>query len=458
MTKSELLSSIQDIIDSPNSIKLHIDRVAELREQVDEILTDDERVIFTNNLKSRVQQEAEKAFFNSNGWGSVYMGTGSGKSKIGVDSAKRIVQGNPKANILLSVPTEKLRDENWLEEFNKWDCGDIWEHHVQRCCYASLNKYEGETFDLVILDEGHNITENNSSFFKKNVVKRCILLTATKPRDTIKLGIIHELGLHPIYELNLDDCVKLGLVAPYDIIVVTMFLNSTDKYIKAGRKEKPFFNTEKAQYGYLSTRLAAMPNKMGFIDRMRFIYTLRSKTRAAQYILEAIIPKDLRTLIFCGSKEQANQVCEHRFYSKPSPPKKLPENATPSKKLKYEADMLKYKDALAEYRGDESLNLFKQLLINRCSCVDALNEGHNISGLDVGFIVQLNSNELNLVQRIGRLLRYRPGHTGMIIILCVEDSVDKDWVRKSTANLNTSNIRYVELSRLMMGLETISFD
>lgn len=456
--KQELLSQIQDILDSSTSIKLHVDRVEELRIRLTDLLDDKEQTNLVNNIRARVQEEADRALTQNNDWGAVYMATGSGKSKIAVDKACIVRHWNPTAKILLSVPTEKLRDENWHEEFVKWGAEDVWNYNLCRCCYASLNKYEGEEFDLVILDEGHNITELNSTFFEKNKVKRLILLTATKPSDWVKLDILRELKVHEVYSLTLDESVKLGLVAPYDITIITTHLDNTDKYIKAGRKDKPFFNTEKGQYGYLSARLTALPNKMGFIERMRFIYTLRSKTKAAKGILENVIPKDLRTLIFCGSKEQANELCEHRFYSKPSPPKKLPETATPAKKAKYAADYEKYQAALKEYQGDTSLTLFKECKIDQLACVDALNEGHNIPGLDVGFIVQLNSNELNLIQRIGRLLRYRPGHRGKIIILCVIDSIDKDWVKKATASLNASNITTIELSRLKMGLEKISFD
>lgn len=456
--KQELLSSIEEILSSSTSIKNHIDRVYELRTKLSDLLTDDERVQLVSRIKARVQTEAEQAFVNAGAWGAIFAATGTGKSKIAIDYSHKLVSRVNTAKILLSVPTEKLRDETWHDEFVKWGMGNIWNFNVEKTCYASLHKYEGQVFDFVILDEGHNITELNSTFFEKNTVRSIMLLTATKPRDLIKRDILRELNISPVYELSLDESVKLGLIAPYDITVVTMHLDSTDKYIRAGRKDKPFMTTEKANYGYLSARLSAMPNRMGFIDRMRFIYNLRSKTQAAKWLLENVIPKDSRTLIFCGSKAQANEVCEHRFYSRPTPPKKLKENATPAKIAKYEREYQEYQVALKEYQGDESYDLFMKMLIPRMSCVNALNEGQNIPDLDIGFVVQLNSNELHLIQRIGRLLRYRPNHIGKIIILCVIDSIDKEWVKKATANLDFANTRVVELSHLKMGIDTITFD
>ena len=73
--------------------------------------------------KSEVQQEAEDAIEANGGSGSVFMATGTGKSKIPIDIAKKDLQTISISNyrILLCVPTEKLRDKNWKEEFEKWE-------------------------------------------------------------------------------------------------------------------------------------------------------------------------------------------------------------------------------------------------------------------------------------------------------------------------------------------------
>lgn len=459
--KDEILASLDEILNSTTSIKLHVDRVYELRVALDEYLTDEERIHLSGLIKSKVQKEAEEAYAKTNGWGAAYMATGSGKSKIAIDVANTTIKYGTPGKVLLSVPTEKLRDENWKEEFTKWNMATTYEK-LEKTCYASLNKYKGEHFSLVILDEGHNITENNSEFFQNNTVDRCLLLTATKPRDTIKLQILKELKINPFFELALDEAVKLGLVAPYEITVINMKLNSTDKYIKKTymdkrtKQPKTFYQTEFGMYGYLTTRLKGMPSQMGFINRMRFIYDLKSKTQVALNILTHIIPQDLRTLIFCGSKNQAIQLCERRFFSKPTLTKfkGKPTEAALAKQAEKEKE---YRYILSHWEGDAGLNDFKDEKINRLSCVAALNEGHNISNMDVGFVVQLNSNELNLIQRVGRLIRYRPGHIGKIIILCVEDSIDKTWVEKATASLNVANIEIIELSELRTGIKKITF-
>jgi superfamily II DNA or RNA helicase len=87
-------------------------------------------------------------------------------------------------NLGLVVPTEKLRDENWKEEFDKWGATELWSKNTKTMlCSASKIDY----IDLLILDEGHNITALSSEIFKNNKVKNVVLLTATPPTSVDKL-------------------------------------------------------------------------------------------------------------------------------------------------------------------------------------------------------------------------------------------------------------------------------
>lgn len=430
-------------------------------------------MIQIQEAKDKVQKEARAAYKASGYWGSWYMATGSGKTKPAIDEANEIVDSyrdsptsflrQPK--ILISVPTEKLRDEGWRDEFIKWTGGTIvWNNFVEKTCYASLHTYENEVFDMVILDEGHHITEANSDFFRKNTVRRCLLMTATKPTNHIKIDILKELKLYnPCYTLSLDKAVELGIVAPYEITIVHMALGVTDKYIKVEyldkkTKQKKFWmQTETERYNYLTRMVENSENPMAKINRMHFIRDLKSKTIVAQLLLENVIPPELRTLIFCGSKSQADTICEYRFYSKPSKPK-YPDKPTPRRIETFNKKAYEYKVQISQYQSDTSLKLFQQQLINQLSCVEALNEGQNLEMLNVGFIVQLNAQAKDLIQRMGRLLRIRDGHRGKIIILCVDNTVDEEWINKATMSLDKNNIKHVQLQKLRTLEETISFD
>lgn len=455
--KEELLLSLSDILEGSVPIKFRVDEIYEIRKQLIPLLTDEEIEQITNQIRSQVQYEAGLYWRNSNMYGAVLMATGTGKSKMAVDAIAEIVlEINISAKTLISVPTEKLRDDNWKDEFIKWGHKNLWDNNVESTCYASLHKITGKTYDLVVLDEGHNITPLNAKFFTTNKIKKLLWLSATKPRDKIKIELLKQFRIKPIYEITLDESVKLGLTPPYEITVITTKLDKEDKYIKSGNAVKGyFFQTEIGKYNWFTTRCITAPNKRNFLDRMRFIYNLKSKSLAAKAILKNVIPKELRTLIFAGSKKEAVLLCNHHFFSRPTKPKGSNLD-TPHKLEKYANAFIEYQKMIALWQGDESFTTFKEKRINRMSCIDAVNEGHNIDGVDCCFIVQLNSNELDLWQRMGRI-RFRPGIIARIIILCCEDTEDKAWVSKATANLDENNIRWVSIDDLRTGKEKIIF-
>ena len=402
----------------PESILTYIDKIEDLREKITE---PEQSTQFVNLVREKVQAEAIQAVIRNNG-GMVAMATGSGKSRVAVELAKHYFNPRNDYHTALLVPTEKLRDENWDEEFTKWEARNIWTH-TERLCYASASKIKGYDFPLAILDEGHNITELSSEFFLNNNVERTVLLTATPPEDKIKRQILSDLGIDLVYELTLDQAVRLGFVAPYKITVITVPLDATTKNIPGGTKLKPFMTTEAACYAYWNKRVqGAMFDqtpqgkaklKFAILGRMQFIYKIPSKTQVIKFLLDKVISKEDRTIIFCGNIEQAEEVCPTFYHSK---------------------------------SGNESYDAFKAEQINRLSCVKAVNEGHNFPGVDSGIIGQLNSKEKDLVQRIGRLIRFRPGHEAHLYIVVSESTQDEKWLENATENLNQSKIEYVRFT------------
>ena len=409
----KVYKKLDALLKKHKSILSCIDEVENLKNT----LSGEELTKFVNTVRGIVQEEAKQAVIKNNG-GMLAMATGSGKSRVAVEVAKYYINSIDKSLSLL-VPTEKLRDENWKEEYSKWDADYLWSPTI-RLCYASASKIQNKDFELAILDEGHNITELASEFFINNEVKRTVLLTATPPSDPVKKEILKSLGISLVYELTLDQAVRLGFVAPYKITVVSVALDNTTKNIPGGTKLKPFMTTESAAYAYHckaiqqamfdKTPSGRKRHQFAILRRMQFIYKIPSKTEVIKFLLEKVIPQDDRSLIFCGSIEQAEAVCPNRYHSK---------------------------------SGDKAYNAFKAEEINRLSCVKAINEGHNFPGVDSGIIGQLNSKEKDLVQRIGRLIRYRPGHEAHLYIVVSESTQDEKWLENAVENLDQSKIEYV---------------
>ncbi len=393
-------------------IKNPLEKIDEIYEFRKSIKDPEVHKLFVNRVREAVQREAVEAIEKGPANCMVIMATGAGKTKVAIDYA---ISKKWHQQCLL-VPTEKLRDVNWQEEYKKWDAEDLG-NATEKYCYASASNVKHNVYDLVILDEGHNITENNSEFFYNNIVKKSILLTATKPdykKDFAKYELIKKLEFEVVYEITLDQAVKLGFVAPYDIHVIEVPLDSSNKNIVGGSKLKPFKTTELSMYGWLNTSvrkmLFAKKNATFMImKRMRFIYDLPSKEEAAKNLMLNFIPEKDRGLIFASGIEQAERLCNHTFHSKSS---------------------------------DESYKLFKEGKIDRLSCVKSLNEGHNFDNLDFALIVQLTSKEKDLIQRIGRILRLREGHKAKIFILVAVGTQDEVWLKKAIENLDQNSITH----------------
>jgi len=386
--------------------------------------------------KDEVQLEAVAAIDQNNGSGILQMATGTGKSKIPIDIAKRDYY--PGYRILICVPTEKLRDVNWRNEFYKWGAGEIWEECVERTCYVSMPKLIDQHYDLVVLDECHNITEYNSLFFSQCTCKKLIGLTATMPTDHIKLSIFNSLHLKVIYSVSMDQAVEWGLVSPYKIIIVKTDIDRVTKNVPAGNKKKPFMQSEWAAYDYITKKINSMTHdtdiygndirmdlnpsdrarlKMLTLQRMRLIYNFKSKLDAAKYLLRRLIPESERTLIFAGSIAHADELCVNSFHSKSS-------------------------------KKSTTFEDFCEKKITRMSCVDSVNEGHNIPDLDRALIVQLNSKSLKMIQRIGRVVRFREDHVARIIIVVAKGTMDEQWTKTALAEFDEDNITVYNLTDL----------
>lgn len=344
-----------------------------------------------------IQKEVEKKWYENNCKGTALLATGSGKSKIFIN-----IVSKEKKKSLLVVPTEKLRDRNWKEEFIKWKKLSIFNKYVDICCYASLKNMDLKNYHIVGLDECHNITANNVQPFKEHYERlKIICLTATEPREEEKQFILYNmLKCNVIYILTLKEAIKKGIVAPLNIYVHELEL-STVKNIpvkykdKTTGKEKVFYQSEKEMYDYINKKLykKLRPTQFDYLFRAKFIYNSKTKTDYAKKLITSI-PNNKRVLIFSQSIKQIEELIKEVYHSK---------------------------------IDDKYYNLFINEKIKRLGVVNSLNEGDNIKNLDIGIIVQGNSNPKNTFQRIGRIIRYREGYTADIHLIILKDTVDEVW-------------------------------
>lgn len=398
------------------------------------------------------QQEALDAWVAAGYRGTIEGATGFGKTLVGL---KATLLYKPGSKILISVPTTKLRDIDWPEEAAKWNIPlMVDEGRCRLVCHASMPTIQGEKFDLVILDEGHHLTYNKNLFFDNNEVRDVLCLTATYPTvEDYKFQLLNDLA-PSVFVYTLDQAVSDGAVADYEIVVALCPLDDSVKHIETGPKKKRFFVTEKARYDSLTKTIQrmAIAKQEGAVkkfvgDRMRLMYNLKyTKTLPARLILKHM--EDQRVLAVCGSIAQAVDLLGDQVYhSQLKPEYRLEEYTVGKRNPVTKTRKVKVREA------DWAYTAFLRGEIDKLAAVKALDEGVNIPMLDALLMLQATSEHRRMIQRLGRVLRARPGHKGLAIILCADCKVDKEWVNTAidNAGLDKSKVTWIPLATLYKG-------
>jgi superfamily II DNA or RNA helicase len=371
------------------------------------------------NYKTEVQKKIVQLLKEVNGHGILELATGTGKTKIAIDYVdvlfKKFKRRKAPLRVLWAVPSEKLRDIDVPDEFIKWKKSYLLEY-TTLICYASLKKIEADKFDLVVLDELHKITELNSSFFFDNFnqIERILGLTATKPHEEVKTNILERLNLHTLYKIGVEEAQHKNLISDFEIIIIKVPLSNYPLTVKT--KNKTYSTTEIKRYKGLSSVInkyydeGKVAPKNIIMARMRAIYNFKSKAIIAKNLIKSLI-KDNRILLFTKSIEICDNIAgkTNTYHSK-----------TNSKAY------LKFLEGSSNLLG----------------VVDSINEGVNLPDLDVVVIEQLNSQPREFIQRIGRGLRFKPGHTAKIYIIVSENTQDEKWMNDAIGDIPKERIKF----------------
>lgn len=462
----------------------------------------------TELTKDILQKEQFDAWIENDCIGMILSATGTGKSKLGVIASQHTVKQDPNALIVIGVPTEKLRDENWKNEFERWDAVDLWRNNIVRSCYSSLSKIEGETIELFVADEGHRLTELSATFFKKNTVKRVLILTATEPEKPEKKKLIREIA-PIIFVYTLDEAVEDGLVAPFEIVLLKMPLSEEKDLQVVTRSGRKSTYSESSRYRFINTTLLKYQDdfkskveNFGILWWQAKDYREKLLIAERQLKLQGNTPKspnhskllDEKMCELMGVDDNRIQV--HKAYlniekiydrmilnqrmlrmqliynldSKIKYSKKLLEIiGTDDKRVivfcasKIAAEEIVGKDRVFHSSSDSIKNKnakntafdkFKAKLINLLGAIKALNEGMSIDEINDLLIEQLTSKELDLIQRIGRAIRLRAGHLAKVFILIARDTVDEEWANKALKNFDAKRVSeyYIDESTDLVAL------
>lgn len=371
----------------------------------------------TIKTKDEEQRKALNAWALAGYKGSIIAGTGFGKSRCGVLATAHCLKSGGRAIVL--VPTTQLQTQ-FAEEFKKWGHTALLSR-IDIVCYQSAHKLEGEHYEIVVCDEVHlGLSPIYRLFFEKNTYDNLLCMTATLPEEDEYKDLLKELA-PTVYTITLDQCVQKGLVAPYNIYCIPVELTADEKL--AYKNAQNLFLQMKFRLGgfnafdeanhILRTKQGDMAAATQFFNAIRrrksVVQHAENKLELARQI--TLLHSDEKILTFAGTNEFTNAMA-----------KTLNGKSYHSGKTKK-----KREEILEEFSSSSSAIL--------CS-TKALNQGFDVPDVGVGIIAGLESKALPMIQRVGRLIRFKEGKRGRVYILYVKDSQEEKWMDQATKSLN----------------------
>ena len=382
------------------------------------------------------QLRAYQAWQDANHTGTVEAGTGSGKTYLGIMAV--LQHGEPWGVI---VPTEHLQHQ-WRDEIRSIipdaDIGLVGGGHNERghqITIAIVNSIRYEDFapDNVVLDEAHRYaSQENIKFLIHGSYKRVLALSATIEREDSRHKLLTN--MYPVvYKLTQGDAIKEGYIAPYRVIHAGVQLTRGER-VEYDTNDSSVRRAMKLFGGFPAMRRAIRSGDSRAADGMRavtrrksIVWNAENKVPAVHEVLmrekNGQLPK---TIVFSQLKKTAAAVRKDL------------------KKRGVEAAI--YHSGLSSKDRQAMLADFKEGRVQVMVAVKALDEGVDVPDCEVAVILAGSSVKRQLIQRVGRVLRARPGKEARVYFIYAEGTKDIDWITKATEGLTNVPSEHITLT------------
>ena len=334
---------------------------------------------------------------------------GVGKTRIALQHL--IKNYHPMCTYLVVVPKNAV-EVSWKAEVDKMNLEIDILPQIQFVNYRSLHKLDPNNYNVVYLDECHNLLFSHEEFLK-NYNNKILGLTGTPPvnKGSEKYTMVQKY-CPIVYSFSVDEATDNNILNDYQIVIHKLRLSGVPNFQKKNKKGGYWYTSEIKDYEYCNSRynqaVTSKQQQFAAIMRMRALMDYKTKEL---YIKSMLKVAKNKTIIFANTQDQADRVCDYSYHSK-------------------------------NKNSDYNLELFSDGRIDQLSCVLQLSEGISIPNLRQGIIMHAYGNERKTAQRIGRLLRLSPDQKATCHILCYENTVDEKWVNKALESFDSNKIKY----------------
>ena len=346
--------------------------------------------------------------------------TGMGKTRLAINLINhicdRVFKEHQSPTSVLILVAKTVHKQTWNDEIKKW--GGLNTDYLTIECYESLKKYKDRIFDVVIADEMQHLSNARLEILSSITINEAFIgLSATIKRE-IKDIFKYKYNASFI-KCDLKEAVKDSVLPEPVVYILPLELDDREVNYKITKFKKTYLTTQKGYYNSVSTLIEWYKNKY-FRCRSERIKNLwlstagkrlkwlsEQKERIVLNMLSEF--KKERTLTFCSSIEQSERLGKYSINSK-------------------------------NKNSVDSLIKFNERKINHITAVNILNEGINLTDCRIGIFCNLNSSEIIVKQRIGRILRHKKP---IIIIPYFENTREEELLETMLEEYTKETIKVI---------------
>lgn len=347
--------------------------------------------------------------------------TGYGKTKVAIDLINhicdRVFRNDESSTTILILVAKTVHKQTWKDEIEKW--GGINSDYITIECYDSFKNYENSYFDIVVADEMQHLSEARLKVLESIHINEAFIgLSATIKRD-MRDYFIHNHKAEVI-KCGLKEAVEDEVLPEPMVYLLPLTLDTTSYTYKVKKFGRDIITTQKGYYDSISSLIEWYKSKY-FNSRNKRIKNLwlstagkRLKWCAEQKeaLVLSLLDKfrNYKTLTFCSGIEQSERLGKYNITSK-------------------------------NKASVKNLEMFNSNKIKHITACNILNEGVNLTNCRIGIFCNLNSSEIVVKQRVGRILRHK---SPIIIIPYFKDTREEELVEKMIEEYNPELIHVVE--------------
>ena len=356
-------------------------------------------------LRDQRQAEFADAFIRHGKFGILNLCPRFGKIRTSINIFNKL---KPKS-ILIAYPDKKI-EQGWKDDFEELGFDDS---IVTYTTHLSLKKYKDESFDIVVIDEIHLLSEAQIEASKDLIDNNDVVLGLTGTLSKWTENVMNrDLNLYVVAEYPIEKAIEEGVIVDYEITVIRVPLD--DKTIQTYKTKK---RTEKKQFGALTFMIDKFQREgrdtmFLRLGRMRIVQNSLAKLNKTKELLNKF--QDERILVFCGVTKIADALGIPSYHNKSSE-----------------------KELFQKFAEGEG---------NHLAVVKLGNTGVTYKPLNKVIINYFDSNGENLAQKINRCMAMEynnPSKKADIYIISSNEPVEQKWLDKALEFFDKSKIKYL---------------